>query len=441
MKAVYPSSPLVLLGVRLEGVLARPSGWLIVFASFAVLRLIAALALDGVLSIRKTDLDVYDALARSLRAGDGFVLQPGGEPILWRPPLYPGFLALIWSIAGGESIHAVLVAQSLVDAATATLTLWVGRRLFGTVSGVLAGAMFCFYPLSAYYTLRVMPEPMLALGLVATVALCLRAEEDSRWWRYAMIGIVLGVTALAKPVVMYLPVALGAWLLWLHRDRPGRSLGHGALICLAFALTIMPWTIRNYVVSGEFVPLATIAGYSTWVGNRWESRGREEHQLEGQVLEDYLQERQALVDAGGPRRAGHAGNISPEDDRRFMHAAIAAAWQEPVHAAMMLLRKGLTYFWFDLYLPENRWGQGYVLVLQVILLSLALVGFLGALVLGREAVIVALPIGYLWLVHTLSIATLRYSIPLIPLLCVLAAFTVAQFNQRSRPGTRWMGSS
>ena len=47
-----------------------------------------------------------------------------------RPPLYPGFVAAVWSVAGEGNLQAIRVAQFLVSLLTAWLTYLLGRRLF-----------------------------------------------------------------------------------------------------------------------------------------------------------------------------------------------------------------------------------------------------------------------------------------------------------------------
>lgn len=55
------------------------------------------------------------------------------------------------------------------------------------------------------------------------------------------------------------------------------------------------------------------------------------------------------------------------------------------------------------------------------LLSLALMGIVAGRTHGTKLVILLLPVLYLAFLHTLTFATLRYSIPLLPTLFVLAA--------------------
>ena len=89
-------------------------------------------------------------------AGHGFVIEPGGETILWRGPVYPLVSGFVWQLAGDSANHEViLIAQVLVDAATALLIVCIGKHFFGNKTGLLAAVIFVFYPISVITTAHV----------------------------------------------------------------------------------------------------------------------------------------------------------------------------------------------------------------------------------------------------------------------------------------------
>ena len=104
-----------------ENIALRFWEWLVLAAVFFILRGSAALALEALFNIQK-DVDWYATIARNLLVGHGFVIEPGGGTILWRGPVYPLFLALVWQLTGDSANHeTILIAQVLLDVATALL--------------------------------------------------------------------------------------------------------------------------------------------------------------------------------------------------------------------------------------------------------------------------------------------------------------------------------
>ena len=59
---------------------------------------------------------------------------------------------------------------------------------------------------------------------------------------------------------------VGLWILWLFR-RPTVSLLKGCVIPAMAVAVLVPWTIRNYLVFHEFIPISTLSGSGLLMGN------------------------------------------------------------------------------------------------------------------------------------------------------------------------------
>ncbi|MBU0639722.1 MAG: hypothetical protein KKB50_12720, partial [Planctomycetes bacterium] len=104
--------------------------------------------------------------------------------------------------------------------------------------------------------------------------LLLAARRDS-WWLYALAGCVWGLAALARPNVLACAPGILIWL-WLVAPRSRRLLNwvrNAALTCLAGALVVLPVSVRNYVVGGEAVLIASQGGVNFYIGNNPYSDG------------------------------------------------------------------------------------------------------------------------------------------------------------------------
>ena len=150
------------------------------FALILVLRLGVALLIDMTFEVSKDAEDVYASIAENLTRGNGFVAEPGGEPILHRAPLYPLFLAGVYTIFGATNSFAVLCTQALLDAGSGLLLWWIGVRLFGATIGVIAALLYALYPLSAYYTLRLTTESLFTLVLLTVIVVLIRAMSSGK---------------------------------------------------------------------------------------------------------------------------------------------------------------------------------------------------------------------------------------------------------------------
>jgi 4-amino-4-deoxy-L-arabinose transferase-like glycosyltransferase len=237
------------------------SGLLWIFTAALALRLVVALAWAP---SPVADAADYDRLARGLVEGRGYV-SPSGQPTAWRPPLYPGFVAAVYAVAG-EHPEAVRVAQAVVGAASAALVYVLAFGLLGSGPAWLAGGLAAVDLASVFSVSRLLSEALFTFLLVLSVALVVRAlgtsGRRSRAWALGG-GLALGLGALTRGALVLYPVALvPVWL--LARRGSGRAL---LAVVFGFVLAISPWTIRNERALHAFVPVATQGGLTLWAGN------------------------------------------------------------------------------------------------------------------------------------------------------------------------------
>ncbi|MBK7451722.1 MAG: glycosyltransferase family 39 protein [Anaerolineales bacterium] len=205
-----------------------------------VLRLIPVL-LTMNLGIGLDDMFQYDMLARSLAVGNGFrwyaqddlkLLEPyvdfdlstatGYDPkyglyTSFRAPLYPAFLALVYSISGLEfsRFFAARLAQViLLGAPLAPLTYLTARQFFGNEddlaekSARLSAWIVACYPMLLVYPLGLGTENLFFVLLLCSVLFLLRSLEDSSALNLLLSGFFLALTALTRSLFCL----LSGWL-------------------------------------------------------------------------------------------------------------------------------------------------------------------------------------------------------------------------------------
>src|SRR5581483_9184083 len=99
---------------------------------------------------------------------------------LFRPPLYPMFLAAIYRIAG-DDVWTVRIAQAGFGALSAPLTTWIAGRVFRNPPAALAaGLAVAFCGPLVYYDAQLLAASLDVVLVLATVACLLRASST---WR------------------------------------------------------------------------------------------------------------------------------------------------------------------------------------------------------------------------------------------------------------------
>src|SRR5262249_27368747 len=150
------------------------------------------------------DAEYYDRKAREIAAGDWL----SGREVFTMSPLYPYFLAAIYSVAGG-SVAAARFRQHVLGGATCGRLARVGIRLAGPAAGVVSGMVAATYGLLVFSE-STLENEFLVLFL-NTLATWLLLNPDRTGWRWRTIaaGSCLGASVLVRPNAMLLiiPVA------------------------------------------------------------------------------------------------------------------------------------------------------------------------------------------------------------------------------------------
>ncbi len=205
----------------------------------------------------------YDAIGRSLANGTGF--EVNHSPDTFRPPGYPFFLAAIYTI-GGPGYAAVKIVQSVIGALTCLMILLIGEQLFSKRVGVIAAVIAAAYPLLVAYTGFLLSETLFVfLSVVFLYALVRLREDQARRW-VVVAGLVLGLMNLTRPVTLFLPVLLFFWL-WVEWGTKRRAAVIAGMLALLMMVPIVPWTVRNYMVTHSLILITGQNWFRLYAGN------------------------------------------------------------------------------------------------------------------------------------------------------------------------------
>lgn len=389
-----------------------------------------------------SDADVYGAIAEHLYETGSFGLPDSSSPYDFSPGA-PLFYAGVYTAIGAADPTAARLVVAVIGALTVLLVFLIGRRLGGTVAGLAGAALWAIYPVSIFYTGKLMSEPLACLTLAAAVLAFLWAADRPReWWAWAAPGVLLGLTALLRPeylafsAVFALLALLRAW-----RSAGARpALAGTAVLLVAFAAPVAPWTVHVSGQEDRFVPISTGGGKATFIGTYLPGNG-----LHLDVKRELLARQRGRTDVGVSELA--ATSMTPLLDR------VAARYPDlPRDAALQRIgRENAERYLreqpgaFGRMIASKMWhmwqGSGaagrstYGSVVQYAVLALALAGLVLLALRRRFAVLplAALVLG-ITVVGGLLLAGTRRNVPLMPLMMAAAGVAVAAAVQRARSG-------
>jgi hypothetical protein len=370
-----------------------------------LVRLLAALLLPDQ---GMPDAAVYRASALSLWSSG----QLGASHIM---PLYPLLVGLAGAGAGQLAVDVALSTAAVGLVYVLTLAVFADR-----LAAFLAAMATALYPNLIFFTVLGLTEPLyVALVLAAFIA----------WYRGAFAAAALFATLsiLTRPSIDLLaPVLVLYFALVIHR-LPWRSAAlklaaYAAIYCALMA----PWWVHNVQAYDSFVRLNLASGEVFYLGNNPMNRsGGGIYGVDGDLTRF-----SADPDPVARNAAQWAAGLDyvRSDPGRFVEMAaikFVRLWRPWPYAA-----------------EYSNWR--YVMLSAVSFVPVALLALFYLLRWGIADRVRAGPlllfVAYITAIHMITIASIRYRVPLEPFVIIFAAVAAARLLRRWPVGRQWIAA-
>lgn len=193
------------------------------------------------------------------------------EPSALLPPAYSALVAGVYALFGVGSFPAVLILH-LINATSTSLVVVlayaVARRIAGPTSGWLAALLVAVNPLLIGFTNYLWDTSLFTLAVALCVWLSLRlGDKPAAWWAWLALGFWLGLVALLSPALTLSYPFLVLWPITKSRGwRLSLAAAPVALTLGGWLVAITPWTVRNYVHTGELIYIRSGFKFELWLG-------------------------------------------------------------------------------------------------------------------------------------------------------------------------------
>lgn len=386
----------------------------------------------------------HGTIAANLLAGRGFSTHFLGAdgPTSQQAPVYPIVVAAAYAVGGIETPRALLILELGQAALGGLLVLGVlalareiapERRVFALIAGLITA----LHPTLVYAATHVQAVPLATTLLVWTLSFSYRAGRTGRDRDALFCGIELALLVLTDPILGLVACgALGAIALGTRSF--GRFARLAAIVGITSVLGVAPWIARNAAVHGEFVFIKSTFGYAFWQGNCALSEGTDK------VVRPSVET--ALADRGNGLKgmneslwkarheAGYLDDVAlsrsevdalgrlsePERSRVLFRRAMVDLRSAPGRYGELCLRRLRYFVLFDESNPKT-----HNLVYRVSHLGLTLLAFAGLIVmpqaLRRRLWPTFLTAALITAFHAMTIVSVRFHIPLEPLMGLWAA--------------------
>jgi 4-amino-4-deoxy-L-arabinose transferase-like glycosyltransferase len=315
------------------------------------------------------------------------------------------------------AIVAARILQSFLLVLQVLLIAFIARRIFrDTFTSLIAATVAAFYPFFLYYQGLLLTETLFNTFVVAGFAALYEwRERGAKIDRLLVLACACFAAATwTKATLTFLPPVLLAAAALVGPDKIRRAAITFVVSALLYAGFLSPWWIRNYNLLGAFVPFTTTAGQNLYLGNNpanttggidWNTDVQPEVVARIQAIPNEIERQRAYGDAA-------KAYIQSEPATFLRNAA-----------------KKFARFW-NIAPNAEGFSQGAYRTISVLSFGPVLVLAIVAAFMLRGMFMALLPIylmvGYFTFVHMITIASLRYRLPLEPFLILLAAWPLSR---------------
>ena len=368
-------------------------------------------------------------IAHSLATGHGFSspFRVDTGPTAWMTPLFPLLLAGIIRLFGAYTFHA-WAATVLLNITCCTLACipiyFTGRRIGGVRLAAGAGWLWAIFPNAILLPVESMWDASISALLAATILWATLALAESQRLRdWCAYGLLWGMALMCNATLAALFPFLLGWLVYRARQEWRRSVRNAAAAFTIIILCCVPWTVRNYRVFHQFVPLRSVLGLQLWLGNNDQT----ENIFRGDLHPIYnASERDKYISMGEIAYM-----------RQKKQEAIAYIFSHPARETGLITYRAISIWSGGTPYPLQDFLGTPALRFRAVLafnLFAALGTLCGIIILFRErrqfaVPVAAFPLVYPW-AYYLTLALPRYRLPIDPIVLLLLAISIQRVVQR-----------
>ena len=418
------------------------------------------------------DAAEYEQLATNLAQHHVFSRDtvPPYRPEIFRTPGYPLVIAPAF-LATSAHLQLALLLQLLLSLAI----VWAVLR-FGIEKGLepktaaIAGLLVGLSPNLGFIATRLVTETLFTLLLVVCLLLVNRYRLRSRAVDLVAAGMCAGLLILVRPIAMYFPLVLAAYVLYLRlRDRK-RWLGAVLLPLVSATVGATPWVIRNGATTGRYV-VSTVSDRSIYLYTAATVVASKDHTTLAEARDRMFAE---AIAEFGPLDTGDEATLWPALSKvawqhvlseplvtaRVLALGFASNFVQPIGISPLLVHSGaleaLTARPHAMQnavsaLARGQFGRALGIVWNdrlavlpwsaLLILGIATLFHAMLMVLAVTGMIVRRGRGLLWLLVPLLYFTMltgpvgeaRFRAPVEPLLCLFAAVAA---SRRTKPAQK-----
>jgi 4-amino-4-deoxy-L-arabinose transferase-like glycosyltransferase len=356
------------------------------------------------------DISDYDNFARH-------IVEYGKYPAsTYHPPVYPYFIAGIYSLFG-FSYLSVYVVQSILGVFNTLFIFLIGKNIFNSRIGKLSAvASLLYWPLTMYSGI-LMSETVFLFLLLLGIYLLLKGIDTGKAAYFAFCGTSIALSTPTRSINLLFIILIPIGYCVLNIKNIRTAVRNSVIFMLLFCVIMSPWVIRNYKLYNAFIPVDSLGGVNLYIGNNEKSLG-----FFVDISHDPLD---------------NTGKNDHESDQILKKAAVNYILNHPLRFAALTVWRSTLFIIFDfvqidwvlaVYMSNNFLFK-FIIWYVLVYLSCAFFFILGVKGLrylwkDKKGILLLCIMLYYLGVNSVFYIQARYRLPVMPFLSVAAAFSL-----------------
>jgi len=422
----------------------RDKIWILTIFVFAfILRIIYLLQVKSNPHFFSPTMDplYHDVWAQNIAGGNWI-----SGKAFFRAPFYAYFLAMVYKIFGHNYVIPRVI-QHVVGSFSCVLVYLLAKKLFNRKVAIISGLIAASYGMLWYFEDELLLDSFLVFFDLLLLLFLLKARDDPKFSRWLVCGLILGFSAITRPNILFFIPFVWLWIFLAFKPEKQlkKMVTYSGSFLLGCILIIAPVTLRNLLVGGDMVLIASQGGINFYIGNNKNSDGMSAiFYKEDWQYRDFQQ--MAEKETGR--------SLKPSEISNFYYRKGFDFFLENSSRAFKLLIKKLYMFWNRFEISNNQdtyFFRRYSSLIRVMPLGFWFIGPLGlvGMVLSwwgakrsgkissgqitdqREKI--SLPILFIFsymITVVMFFVTDRFRIPVIPFLIIFSGFSLVWLAER-----------
>lgn len=306
------------------------------------------------------------------------------------PPLYPIYLAIVYSIFGASEKAVYFIQFLMLGIIAATYVTILHRLKVNRLLSIIGGLVVLFWPYMILYSLLVASEMLYMFFLSFAILFMIKCLGNGHKLNVIAFGIFMALAVMTRPVALLIPfwMLIGALILsWIKYTKfPKEIFTRWLLGTLIFIAVLLPWTGYVYFKFGKIIPVASNLSFVFQKANK---------------TMEYMGE----------------STSETQSSNSIISAKI----------------KNIYLFWnpgadgYNVDILKNKLGMSTLLYSYKIGFFFTILLGLVALVWSRkklEITALLMIVLYFWALHTVLFPFPRYTLPIMPIMIILAVYSI-----------------